>query len=70
MLEEPCAGPGQKAVICPRQTPNLSHTGRTKAMNEQSPILQRLFEMQDLEYRDFQSRLIPNVPAIWTAQAF
>ena len=61
MLEEPCAGPGQKAVICPRQTPNLSHTGRTKAMNEQSPILQRLFEMQDLEYRDFQSRLIPNV---------
>ena len=30
-------------------------------MNEQSPILQRLFEMQDLEYRDFQSRLIPNV---------
>ena len=30
-------------------------------MNEQSPILQRLFAMQDLEYRDFQSRLIPNV---------
>jgi 3-methyladenine DNA glycosylase AlkD len=30
-------------------------------MHEQSPILQKLFEMQDLEYRTFQIKLIPNV---------
>lgn len=30
-------------------------------MTDLSPILRRLYAMQDIEYRDFQSRLIPNV---------
>ena len=31
-------------------------------MTDPSPILSRLFAMQDVKYRDFQSKLIPNVP--------
>ena len=31
-------------------------------MTAPSPILSRLFAMQDVKYRDFQSKLIPNVP--------
>ena len=31
-------------------------------MTAPSPILSRLFAMQDVQYRDFQSKLIPNVP--------
>ena len=31
-------------------------------MTDPSPILSRLFAMQDVQYRDFQSKLIPNVP--------
>ena len=30
-------------------------------MADTSPILCRLFDMQDTKYRDFQSKLIPNV---------
>ncbi len=30
-------------------------------MADPSPILQQLFAMQDIKYRDFQSKLIPNV---------
>ena len=30
-------------------------------MADPSPILYRLFDMQDTKYRDFQSKLIPNV---------
>lgn len=30
-------------------------------MSDLSPVLQHLFEMQDTKYRDFQSKLIPNV---------
>ena len=31
-------------------------------MTDPSPILSRLLAMQDVQYRDFQSKLIPNVP--------
>ena len=34
---------------------------REKKMADPSPILYRLFDMQDTKYRDFQSKLIPNV---------
>ena len=30
-------------------------------MADPSPILCRLFDMQDTKYRDFQSKLIPNI---------
>lgn len=32
-------------------------------MTDPSPILSRLFAMQDVQYRDFQCKLIPNVPS-------
>lgn len=32
-------------------------------MTAPSPILSRLFAMQDVQYRDFQCKLIPNVPS-------
>lgn len=31
-------------------------------MTASSPIIDRLFALQDIKYRDFQSKLIPNVP--------
>lgn len=31
-------------------------------MNTSSPVIDRLFALQDIKYRDFQSKLIPNVP--------